>query len=306
MQGKEGKTFKNTVSRTRGVFLVSMLAIPILHFCVFYIYLNLSSFTIAFQDMQGGFTFNNFVMMWDSLTTDGGELAIALKNTLLYFGNSVLIVFPLNLFVSYFFYKKIWGYKFFRIVFYLPAIISSVVMVAIYTEFIKPTGPLGVILKQLGVDVPLRGYLGQDSTATWAIIIYCTWTGFTGNVLLFSGAMARIPIEVIEAARLDGCGVLREVGQLIIPLIWPTMSTMLLLTLTGMLSSGGPILLFTGGRYETTTLSFWIFSKVYYGGSGGTGFYGLVSAMGMFFTVIMVPLILLARWLMEKVPSIEY
>ena len=245
-------------------------------------------------------------MMWDSLTTDGGELAIALKNTLLYLGNSVLIVFPLNLFVSYFFYKKIWGYKFFRIVFYLPAIISSVVMVAIYTEFIKPTGPLGVILKQLGVDVPLRGYLGQDSTATWAIIIYCTWTGFTGNVLLFSGAMARIPIEVIEAARLDGCGVLREVGQLIIPLIWPTMSTMLLLTLTGMLSSGGPILLFTGGRYETTTLSFWIFSKVYYGGSGGTGFYGLVSAMGMFFTVIMVPLILLARWLMEKVPSIEY
>lgn len=306
MQSGESKKRKIGVNKTRILFLITMLAIPLLHFAVFYIYLNLSSFTIAFQNMQGDFTFNNFVMMWDSLTTSGGELAIALKNTLLYFGNAILIVFPLNLLVSYFFYKKIWGYKFFRIVFYLPAIISGVVMVAVYTEFIKPWGPLGVLLESVGIDIPLRGFLGQASTATATIIVYCTWTGFTGNVLLFSGAMSRVPVEVIEAARLDGCGVLREVVQLIVPLIWPTMSTMLLLSFTGLLSSGGPILLFTNGNYDTSTLSYWIFSKVYYGGSGGTGFYGLVSAMGMFFTIIMVPLILLARWLMEKIPSIEY
>lgn len=88
MQSGESKKRKIGVNKTRILFLITMLAIPLLHFAVFYIYLNLSSFTIAFQNMQGDFTFNNFVMMWDSLTTSGGELAIALKNTLLYFGNA--------------------------------------------------------------------------------------------------------------------------------------------------------------------------------------------------------------------------
>ena len=123
--------------------------------------------------------------------------------------------------------------------------------------------------------------------------------------------MARVPDSVLEAAELDGCGPARELVQIILPLIWPTLSTMILLTFTSLLSSGGPILLFAPtGQAETSTLSFWIYKQVYgtgeFGQTGGTGNYGLVSAAGLVFTVIWVPVILFVRWLTEKIPVVEY
>ena len=94
---------------------------------------------------------------------------------------------------------------------------------------------------------------------------------------------------------------------IIVPLIFPTLSTQFIFVLTGIFSSSGPILLFTKGAYETTTLSYWIFEQVYGGGTyGGSGSYNLVSAMGLCFTLIGVPLILFARYLLNRVEDVEY
>ena len=92
-----------------------------------------------------------------------------------------------------------------------------------------------------------------------------------------------------------------------IPRVW----WLILLSLTSFFSTSGPILLFApDGHAGTTTLSYWIFKQVYgsgeFGTAGGTQNYGLVSAAGLVFTVIWVPVILFVRWLMEKVPTVEY
>ena len=137
------------------------------------------------------------------------------------------------------------------------------------------------------------------------IIIYTIWTGFSGNIILFIGAMSRIPTEIFEAAKLDGCKPWKEFTHLVFPLIWPTISTMLILSFTGLFSSSGPILLF-GANSEslgTTTISYWIFKEVYEQGIGGAN---AVSATGLSFTVVAVPLILFVRWVAEKVPEVEY
>ena len=81
--------------------------------------------------------------------------------------------------------------------------------------------------------------------------------------------------------------------------------------MTGLFNSSGPILLFTGGvvqsDYGVSTLSYWMFQQVYGGGAyGGTGAYGAVSATGLVFTLVGVPIILFTRWLVEKVPAVEY
>jgi ABC-type sugar transport system permease subunit len=137
------------------------------------------------------------------------------------------------------------------------------------------------------------------------IVLYTIWTGFSANILLFIGAMTRIPIEVFEAAKLEGCKPFKEFTSIVFPLIWPTISTMLILSFTGLFSSSGPILLFGAQSkvYETTTISYWIFKEVYEGGLGGIN---AVSATGLCFTMVAVPLILFVRWLAEKVPDVEY
>lgn len=296
------ETKKN--KRKEILFLFAMLAVPVANWLLFWLYVNFSSILLAFQDARtGGFTFNNFVTFWDNLTMPGGEIGIAVKNTFLYFATSLFIIMPISLFISYFLYKKIFMYKIFRVIFYLPAIISGVALVAVYSNFINPNGPLSYIFKLFGKVIPPEGLLARPETATKTIIGYCIWTGFSGYILLFSGGMSRIPEEVLESAKIDGCGAFRELIQVILPMMWPTVSTQIVLLFTGLFSASGPILLFTNGNAETTTISFWIFKQVY---GDALNSYNIVSATGLVFTIIGVPVILFVRWLMDKVAVVEY
>ena len=122
-------------------------------------------------------------------------------------------------------------------------------------------------------------------------------------MLLLGGALARVPVEVLEAGRLDGINTFQEIVKLVFPLLWPTISTFIILALTGLLTASGPILAMTKGAYETTTISYWIYDKLYY---TGTSAYNEVSAMGLIFTCVGVPVILFLKWLIEKIPVAEY
>ncbi len=290
-----------SMNRGAKIFLVVMLTVPILHWCVFWLYVNINSILMGFQLPNGEWSLHNFNVLFYELTAPDSQIIIALKNTFLYFFKSVVIVMPLSLFLSYFYYKKIFMYKTLRVILYLPAIISGVAFVSAYKNLVSPTGVYGYIMKSMGVEhVP--ELLSDERYATWTILVYTIWTGIGTGTLLFQGAMARIPLEVLEAARLDGCSAATEVFRIIIPMISPTLTTQLILALTGVLSSSGPILLFNGnGSHGTTTLSFWIFYNVLY-----TGALNTVAATGLFFTVVSVPVILFIRWLIEKIPTVEY
>ena len=249
------------IRKKRLLFIIGMLLIPAINWIVFWLYVNIQSLVLAFQEPRtGSLTLENFKEVWQFVTSPvNNELGISLLNTLKYFGTSVFIVMPLCLVVSYFFYKRILGYKAFRVTFYLPAIISSVVMVTAYSEFVSPTGPLGAIQKAFGITPNPISPLSRKETATTTILIYCILTGMTTNVLLFTSGMSRIPLEVIEATQLDGIKPVRELCAIIFPMIWPTFSTQMIFALTGLFNSSGPILLFTGGGYDTSTIAFWIF-----------------------------------------------
>lgn len=303
------KKKKSAMKRRETIFLVCILALPVLNWLIFWLSVNVSSFVLAFQDNAGNWSFINFTLFWNQLTSPYGDtVGMAILNTLKYFAVNLLLVFPLTLIMSYFIYKRVAGYRAFRVIFFLPAIISGIVLVSVYSNMISPTGPIGALLKAMGVQMPEEGYLLNPDTATPAILIYCIWTGFTTNLIIISSAMSRIPVEVLESARLDGCSSFKELIFLILPMIWSSVSTLVIFILTGIFNASGPILLFhPDGGYNTMTLSFWIYQQVYGGGTyGGTGNYGLVSCAGLIFTCIGVPFILLVRRLIEKIPAVEY
>lgn len=283
------------------VFICTMLGIPIISWLVFWFYTNLSMILMAFQTPKGLWTFDNFVSFWSSLTAPNSDILISIRNTFLYFGLNVIIILPIGTLIAYFIYKKIHAYKFFRVAIFLPAIIPSIVMITMFGELIKPWGPL----KQIGFPMPSPGLLANPKTATPTVMFYCVWTGFSTIMLLMCGSMARIPVEVLEAAKLDGCGPFREFRSLVIPLIAPTLSTQIIFSLTGLFNASGPILLMTGGANDTSTLNYWIFMQTYKG-TAASGAYNLVSATGLIFTCLAMPLILLVRYLSEKVQTVEY
>ncbi len=290
-------------------FVFCMLVLPFVQWLVFWLYVNFQTIALAFQDQRTElWTLQNFGDFWVSLT-QGGDIAVAVSNTFKYFVVSLVICMPASLVISYFLFKEILGFRAFRFIFYLPSLITGLALVAVYKQFVEPGGVLDKILQFFGGNpIPEEGLFASYKTATPTIIGYAIWTGLSGSMLIFSGAMARVPGEVLEAAKLDGCSTFRELISIILPLIWPTLSTQIIFAFTGIFGASGPILLFTGdGSYDTTTISFWIFQQVYgSGGVGGAGSYNLVSAAGLCFTAVAVPIILTCKWLTEKVPSVEY
>ncbi len=307
---------KKEAKRMDTIFIISILALPIAYFLVFWLYANLQSFAMAFQLPTG--EWDTEFINWQSVfgRFKEGELVEALGNTFLYFVKD-LIFLPVHVVVAYFLFRKVPGHRVYQVILYLPGMISGIVYVTAFKEFLSADGPIGVLIQQC-IDAP--GWFGKwfssrvpevplffknSSYATPTILFYTIWLGWAGHMLLLGGAMARIPLEVLESARLDGVNTFQEIFIMIFPLLWNTLSTFIILQLTGIFSASGPILLFMGNStqtYGTTTLGYWIFIKVKYDSSA----YNEVAAMGLLLTVIGVPIILTIRKLIEKIPTVDY
>ena len=292
----QAKKLKDTI------FVYCLIALPLIEFFTIYVYINIDSFFLAFQRGGKFVGLENFKMLWDEVRADNSTILVAIKNTFIYFGAG-LILFVWSIFLSYFFYKKILAYKFFRFVLYMPAIISPVVFVALFKNLTSVNGAIALIIKNFNPDFKMPNLLARSETATWTMVVYVLWMGWTKNMLYLGGSLARIPLEVLESARLDGVGPWNELTKILVPLLLPTLSTLLLLDVVGILGSSGPILLFTKGDYNTTTISYWMFTLVY---NTGNDQYVKASAAGICLTLIMFPVVYTMRWLIGKIDSIEY
>lgn len=303
---KEKLDGKRREKRMRNIFIISFLAWPALHFLVLYFGVNFQSIAMAFQRSVPGtniryWTFEHFTRMFnEGFIGNDPLLKEATINTLTFFAFSFFILTPLNIVVGYFFYKKIFGYKVFRFIFYLPAVIPVTVLATLFRYIIAPesSGLLSTVLALF--DKSLPNLLGSTEYAMKTLLVYQAWTGFTG-FLLTSNAMRRVPEEVVESAQLDGIGAIKEIVYILIPLIWPILATSILLSVMSIFTSSGPILLFTQGNFGTYTISYWLFERV----MTGTNM-EYAAAVGIFYTILGLPFLLVTRWLSRKVEDVEY
>lgn len=275
-----------------------MLALPIIQFLIFYVYLNFDSILMAFRLPQDGggyeWTLINFKQLFTDFTVEGSEIGEALVNTLIFFAASVLVTFPLSYLMCYFLYKKIPGYKIFRVIFFLPSIISASVLAVLFRYIVSINGPVAEFVGLFGTEwKPVLQT--PDGVALWTIVVYVVIFGLGGNLILFSGAMNNVDKGVIEAAEIDGAGMWTELIRIIVPMTWPTISTVLTFCFVGLFNATGPILVLTHGLYNTNTIAYWIYSKVAF---SNELYYP--AAVGLFFTVIGAPIALFMRWLLAK------
>lgn len=284
----------------RRFFIFCFLAFPVINFLIFYVYVNFDAFFMAFQRPVTGQGFGATVWSMENFKTifrllsfsEDGILWQAFLNTVLFFLAGMLVGLPLSILMSYFIYKKIQGYKLFRFVTYLPNIITSSALVILFKNAVGPGGPIDAIITQAGGEYidPLT----VNETAIWMIIFYSVSFGFGTNLIVLNGAMSGINKEMLEAAEIDGCNWFKELIYIIIPSVWPTISTIVVLATAGFLGATGPILAFTKGTNGTMTLAFYIYQLVSGAGTGQQDVY-LASAVGVIMTVISFPLALLVR-----------
>ena len=299
----------------RALFIISFIALPIASFLVFYVYVNLSSFTMAFQKPVDGVLkwagLENFEWVFDKIkngsTMETENLRLAFQNTFKTFGIN-MIMYPIGLAISYFIYKKIWGYKYFRIVFYLPSIISGVVVAFFFTELMSPSGFFPGLLQNIyNLDYDLYNPLRDSTFANKMVFLHMIWLGFPGNLIIWGGTFSRIPDSLIESARLDGIGWIRELFQIIIPLVWPTLVLTLTLSISGLFGATGSVFLLTGGQLGTQTVSNWMYMHVQRSTNPMATPLYRVSAMGLMLTAVSCVLAFTTRkFLATRIEDVQY
>ncbi len=290
----------------RTIFIVVMLAYPLTQFILFFGYVNLDSIALTFQSFswtEGKYVFvgfQNYKIVIHNILTSESTKRMLLNSFSFIIVNSFIIL-PLSILFSYFLFKKIPLSGFFRVVFFLPSILPIVVLTMTFSFlFDSNLGPVNSIITTL-FNVPvadLPSWFGSYPTSQYMIIVYCIWAGLGFNILLLSGAISRIPKELIEYGELEGVGVIQELRYIVIPLIWPTITTTFVLGLTAMYTVMMQPLLLTPENPNTTTLALSIYNSVIQNGS-----ITYFATLGLFLSLLGAPIIMLIRNLLSRIYS---
>lgn len=288
----------------KGKFLFCFLAcLPaVFGFIMWYLLVNFNSILMAFQDpITKELSMVNFERLLNELTNPTTEIYRGLVNTFKWFFLSAFVLPSVGYFIAYFLYRRIKFAKFWLIMIHLPGIISAVVISSMMKNAVSPLGPISYIMNSLGLGY-LPNLFADPKTATPAMMAIVFFTSLQVNVLLMIGTFKRLPESLMDAAKIDGATETQQLFLIVTPLVSSTLVTLVILSFTGIFAASGPILYYTQGGADTMTLSYWIFAQTYNG-----GLLNYPAAVGIFFSAIGIPLVLITRALANKIAKfVEY
>ena len=192
---------------------------------------------------------------------------------------------------------KVRGIGFVRTVIFLPQVIAMVVVAVAWRQILAPDGHLNTLLRAIGLDGLTRAWLGDYDFALIAVGLVGTWvnTGLV-TVLLMAG-MARIPLQLYEAARLDGAGPVREFFAITLPSIRAEITVGLTLTIIASLKTFDLVYIMTSGGpgRSTTVPSYEVFMRAFDRGEVGSA-----AAVGVTLTLVILLISVLVNRLGER------
>ena len=168
----------------------------------------------------------------------------------------------------------------------------------VYKYMFNPTiGPVSKLLQGIfGWNESTTPLWFSQKNGIWMIMLYCLWVGTGYNILILGGAIANLPEEVMESARLDGAKMRHELFLLVIPMICPTISVSILGAVTTMFTLFLQVDLLTQGA--APTIAYLINSQIK---GGDPNSLASAAAIGLTFTVVATPIIIVVKKLLDKV-----
>ncbi len=155
-------------------------------------------------------------------------------NSLLFAVLCVVIQLPLALILALVLSNGVKGESFFRTVYFVPVIISSVIIGALFSKVYNPDyGLLNTILGKIGLGGLKRMWLGSAKTALLAAFVPQVWQFIGYHMLLMYAAIKQVPSDVVEAAKIDGADSFQIATKIKIPLIKPMLEVCLIFAVTG-------------------------------------------------------------------------
>ena len=216
-------------NKGRSRFIVLCVAPAVILFVIFMIYPTLNVFRMSLYE-RGAYSptetfvgFNNF----KSLISDANFIR-SMQNTILLIVVVTIITFALALvFAGILTREKIRGKEFLRVVFYIPNILSVVVISGIFSAIYQPeNGMLNSILSMFKGETVTILWKGENLVMV-SLIIAMVWQAIGYYMVMYMASMAAVPQSLYESAGLDGAGRITQFFQITILLIWTNIRTTL-------------------------------------------------------------------------------
>ena len=216
-------------SRGRNGFLFACIAPAVLLFFIFMILPTVNVFRMSLYE-KGAYSPNEtFVGLknFQMLISDTSFIR-SMQNMILLIVVVTIVTFSFALiFAGILSREKIKGQKFFRIVFYIPNILSIVVISGIFSAIYKPENGMLNSIIGLFYDMTEPILWKGESLVMISVILAMVWQAIGYYMVMYMASMASVPESLYESASLDGAGRLTQFFQITIPLIWTNIRTTL-------------------------------------------------------------------------------
>lgn len=220
----------------------------------------------------------------------------ALTTTLLYAVIYVPMMLVTALGTALVLHRIVWGSGFFRGSLFLPYVTSFVLAGIIWTWMLSLNGPFNQFLVSLGFpEVPFLS--GSQPLVLTSLAVVSVWRGFGYSMLILLAGLKTIPLELYEAATVDGAGALRRFVSITLPLLRPSLFFVLVIETIGAFQVFDTVYVMTGGGPARAS-----YSLVYYLYESGFRFFnfGYAAAIGVILFGILLVISLIQRFVLDR------
>ncbi|WP_159635850.1 carbohydrate ABC transporter permease [Erysipelothrix anatis] len=270
--------------KSRNRFIIACLAPALILIGVFMVYPTLNIFYMSLFKWGGLSANKTFVGLSNFVTLFGDQKFIqSFQNTILLIVIVTLVTFVLAiLFANVLVRENVKGKGFFRVIFYIPNILSVAVISAVFAQIyaVDQGGLLNSVIALFKPDTwQSIQFLGDPNIVLYSIIGAMVWQAVGYYMVMYMASISSIPEHMYEAAKIEGASKTRQFFQITLPLIWTNLRTTLTFFVIStinmsflfvkVLTSGGP-----GGSSE-------VFLSYLYKQSYDNASYGYGMAIGV-------------------------
>lgn len=183
-----------------------------------------------------------------------------------------------------------------RTVYFIPVLISMTVISLLFSFILNPeTGLVNSALTAIGLESWTRGWLGDSATAIYAVIAVSQWQSIGYTTMLFVVAIQKIPVELYEAARMDGANKIQSFFHVTVPELREVRFVLLLQCIAGSILIFTEVYIMTAGGpgYSSQVLSTYLFQKAFF--SNEMGYASAIANVILVLSVILF--IIQKKWL---------
>lgn len=288
----EGRTRRRRPANHRFRLAAPYLIPAVVLYAWFLLYPMLDAVRLSFFSWSGFRTeqptwvgIDNYVRLF----TQDAVFWTAFRNSVIWVILSLLVPTVIALLLALGLNRKMIGRNLMRAIFYIPAVFASITVAAMWRWIYNPTlGFVNQLLTQIGLGDWAQSWLGDPQFALGSIFVANIWQAVGFSMVLFLAGLQSVPVELVEASKLDGANAWQRFLAVTLPALRPTTVVVVILTIINSLKVFDLVVGMTGGgpAQSTQVLALWSYTQSFTNHQFGMG--GAVATVLLLVTLALV------------------